>query len=1099
MAIVGVPLEKDVKEQLRIREQTYANAQNPSGNILGEKTAERLLTQNRTSWVRLASSINLEIPDNTFLSPEEKADYQARIDELVSNLGQSNVNIAGDGLARGLVFYSIGTAYDNVNGQFTDIGIYQTNNEGTVLVDENGDPIPYTGVDWLKRGIVTDGSKWNKGAYGFGGTEFGLRPAPALQGVSMDYYNNGALAKAEIDLVVYSPEQLAMVELLYLRPGYTILLELGHERWINNQSELDIMSFTRTAAYNTFFTKGKTTRSIQNAIISGRSSTAYNYEGFLGTVTNFNWTFNGDGSYNVKIKAVTVGSVIESLKINKSGGGSLSPDTSYITYLRQIFNTDDQNFIEQLYYKRKNTVLHGHFWNLTDAFLQDPNGPRPQRINTLGRTIISAAAGVVGQALIPIPGAGWAIGVGTYAMLTGGDQGKLYTLDAATLTSLFGKMPGTQYDAEALCILFKTNESNNSGAAQYYLTLGRLLNLINKAAGVYETGQTQPLFIVEDSYVPNTGSMADQEPTVPMLTFPGQLSSDPTVCVIPIDGFPDANAIEYYREAPDRIKSLDFNQYWIWMQAQLDQTSNPVLFKHTKNPYVGNLLSIYVNTNFVMGLLEQTRDESGKVNYIDLIQNILKGINTSLGGVNDLRAIFDEDSRKLTLIDQACYYTAPVVQDADLVSYGFETDTNGKLSRGSLLRSLSFSSELSNEYAAQIAIGAQANGNQIGVNATAFSEFNKGLVDRIIPEKLTSVESTTNKSAENKIADIIQTTSKVVFKLYQDLQITEESIPTLSSLNTDYAQFLVGFGTRTLKAIPPPFIIPFNLKLSMEGISGIKLFQAFTLSDTVLPYAYKGRVRFLIKNIRNTVTENQWVTELETMTVPYGKENAKDYTPTNAVVSFKQGITPYDSNFITILGQAYQVTHAGGPFGLPEGPDDVIARQLNRGGILPAMTNKQKFATLNCAPITEVSGFRVNSQVTERRNGIPHGGLDIKTRAGTEVYLKEDAKLVYAGTGVQGYGCVLALELPQSFGQVIVLGHLNFHYLGNKNPGDIIPAGTKIALTGGGQSAPVRFRGSSTGPHLHVDARRGSTLANMKEGVCPNLAVLAIRLQTPSS
>jgi hypothetical protein len=59
---------------------------------------------------------------------------------------------------------------------------------------------------------------------------------------------------------------------------------------------------------------------------------------------------------------------------------------------------------------------------------------------------------------------------------------------------------------------------------------------------------------------------------------------------------------------------------------------------------------------------------------------------------------------------------------------------------GSFLTSIDLNAELSNNFAAMISIGSQANGSQRSGNATSFSNYNAGLKDRIIPEKTLSTE-----------------------------------------------------------------------------------------------------------------------------------------------------------------------------------------------------------------------------------------------------------------------------------------------------------------------------------------------------------------------
>jgi hypothetical protein len=53
-----------------------------------------------------------------------------------------------------------------------------------------------------------------------------------------------------------------------------------------------------------------------NNIQKKRSDYSGNYDGFFGKVSNFTWSFNPDGSYDISIDLITLGDVIESLKVN---------------------------------------------------------------------------------------------------------------------------------------------------------------------------------------------------------------------------------------------------------------------------------------------------------------------------------------------------------------------------------------------------------------------------------------------------------------------------------------------------------------------------------------------------------------------------------------------------------------------------------------------------------------------------------------------------------------------------------------------------------------------------------------------------------------
>ena len=76
-----------------------------------------------------------------------------------------------------------------------------------------------------------------KGAYGWGGTaEKGFVPQPGITAANTTYYNNGALSKTTINIRCYSRLQLNLIDILYLRPGYTVLFEFGHSVYLGSDS-----------------------------------------------------------------------------------------------------------------------------------------------------------------------------------------------------------------------------------------------------------------------------------------------------------------------------------------------------------------------------------------------------------------------------------------------------------------------------------------------------------------------------------------------------------------------------------------------------------------------------------------------------------------------------------------------------------------------------------------------------------------------------------------------------------------------------------------------------------------------------------------------
>ena len=72
------------------------------------------------------------------------------------------------------------------------------------------------------------------------------------------------------------------------------------------------------------------TKTILSAIRAKRVQNAGNYDGMYGKITNFTWSFNDDGSYDIELKLISHGDIIESLKLNTVPNPTLSKKLNVI-------------------------------------------------------------------------------------------------------------------------------------------------------------------------------------------------------------------------------------------------------------------------------------------------------------------------------------------------------------------------------------------------------------------------------------------------------------------------------------------------------------------------------------------------------------------------------------------------------------------------------------------------------------------------------------------------------------------------------------------------------------------------------------------------
>ena len=107
---------------------------------------------------------------------------------------------------------------------------------------------------------INNGNSPFNGVYGWGGIdERGYVPMPGITDVSVQYQNNGALSKATIKIKCFNKKQFQIIDVLYLRPGYSLLLEFGHSTYLNNGGEYDSFENFSSQPLRTLFNPGEKT------------------------------------------------------------------------------------------------------------------------------------------------------------------------------------------------------------------------------------------------------------------------------------------------------------------------------------------------------------------------------------------------------------------------------------------------------------------------------------------------------------------------------------------------------------------------------------------------------------------------------------------------------------------------------------------------------------------------------------------------------------------------------------------------------------------------------------------------------------------------
>lgn len=180
----------------------------------------------------------------------------------------------------------------------------------------------------------------------------GYRPMAGITDFQVDTKNTfGTLRVATVNFKVNSVEELDDLEALFLRPGFSILLEWGHSQYYNNAGvfENTVMTFP-----DRFFNK-MSSDDIHSQINIIKEQSSNNYDGMYGIIKNFIWSYNLDGGYDCRVDVVSKGELIESLSMVISPGslgstdkdsyfGEIKNKTTLHTFLNVIKNAETTKF-----------------------------------------------------------------------------------------------------------------------------------------------------------------------------------------------------------------------------------------------------------------------------------------------------------------------------------------------------------------------------------------------------------------------------------------------------------------------------------------------------------------------------------------------------------------------------------------------------------------------------------------------------------------------------------------------------------------------------------------------------------------------------------
>jgi hypothetical protein len=749
---IGSAISGDVVRQLNIRKDVI-------GKTSGKTREDLLYTTSKTGWVKLSSSVNT-------LTDEEAA-------QLKKQQGRGKIN--GSNTLAG---------YNILMGG---------------LLDPNRN---------LRAGIDTTGNYNSKAAYNTDLNSTGLRPMPGITSMNVKSKNTyGTLREAEVKFICWTLEDFERMDKLYLRPGFTMMLEWGHSLYLNEDGKLET---TIETVPNGFFANGVTMTSVLNTIRELRHKSSYNYEGMIGYVKNFSWNYTTNGGYECTVTIISTGEILESLQIKF--------DPKQRIPVSEMENPDSSEGREQ-----KKSIYH-YFIQKLQNITDNP---------TFTKKELSA--------------------------------------EAKTFAELLDDFTGYYYEAQ-----MDDTWMWDEDIDLHWVPLRTVFDIFNKHITIVDLSKTPGssdygyVTINTDFNDPVTGEYVSSK----YITSPEHFSIDPMVCVLPKTATVTTVGVDWLASIdtlgtpiPKLIPSID--PQLIKVDAVHDNLRS--FGTISTNDEVDDVLNILVSMPFLKAKLDEALDVDGKRNksVLDIFKTMLEGINTALGGINDLDFTFDEDLNRYFLIDRNATPSSSPYHPT-LTMAGVD----------SIFTDVSISSKISNEMGSQISVAAQGSTMNYSDNVDNILKWNPNIIDRMRVTKDTSTKPSpeTEEQIEAKedeaervndwLDDVVYFYTRFNGGSFKDIfneGFDKDDLEAAKTMHAEWTANNVAIRYREANNQSIPGLVPVELSFKTDGIGGLKIGEAFKIKGGILPTEYQGKFGYIITGLEHSLDEKgRWETSVTT-------------------------------------------------------------------------------------------------------------------------------------------------------------------------------------------------------------------------------------------
>jgi hypothetical protein len=742
--------------------------------------------------------------------------------------------------------------------------------------------------------------------------DLGYKPLPGITNISVGTRGKWRTTlEADVDFVCYNLEQLEIMNKLYMSLGVHVFLEWGHTPYINSSGNIE-ESFNPISFFDPSF---KDKKVLIQEIEKTKKQHHGNYGALLGRVYNFTYSSNPDGSYNCKVQVVGPGAILESIRVNRAtmyDFDKLTKENNASKYNSDLANalTSIKNFLY------KSLIAQGELTATFSGNLTQIQKTSQVSDNAFGRLDSSKYFTIktrydekeepfsYGNLLSKIYGSctykGYDFtdsGSSPLTFINGNTSfaayGNAWQYVSGLSTDNLSPITTDLFDGFATRfikggkLVQDENPFNDTDIVEYqYIKLGHLLALIQHICVFTEVREGSVTFNN------NNSSATDYSPVVYIDFHPDntimktgvlEASSNPEVCIIPLKintkgNDSDKEAFDKFFTPLDTRKESPYSWQDDSTEFKNNESKNLIVYNELNkinkvlgNSIDGKLMNVLVNINFAVKTLKDLENQDREVDLLSYINAILDNINLSLGKINNFRAFFDDCSHVVRIIDE--HKTENFEKELlTIPNFGLESVTYD----------YAFSSNIDPKLAAKIVIATQGQNGGIkdfSEDVLTYQRLNIDIRDRFAPQIKPALPPSKSNQIQNK-QEQTKVAQKLFDHLYRIYSLDELVDPsTMSNLLKTFND-TSNIQQKYYKDKNSTLLIPLDISLKIDGITGILPYNAFLLPENRLPLRYQNsNIAFIIFSIDHEFESNQWNTILKGQLVYRNGVNINDDRP----------------------------------------------------------------------------------------------------------------------------------------------------------------------------------------------------------------------------